>query len=264
MSKRKNVVEVDTSVLAALTQQIQSMALELKETKEVVAESKCLNLKLQKLQLKVDSQNKLNSAGFDWRHKGNKLQFEYNISVVNTLVEASTAAEYDDHEESKRLLTEGIKNIFARNKLIKLVDHSESGWGFALEYLDADLGENEEDSKKIKRAEATAAAKRKRTYPTERRDRKDYAPSSYYSSRSSGSDSRDTRDSRDSRDYYNRRQRESTPYSRRHDYDRLGSDRSERGNKLGPCYFCQGDHLRSTCEAYKEHLKKQVARNNGS
>jgi hypothetical protein len=246
MSKRKNVVEVDASVLAALTQQIQSMALELKETKEVVAESKCLNLKLQKLQLKVDSRNKLNSAGFDWRHKGNKLQFEYNISVVNTLVEASTAAEYDDQEEAKRLLNEGIKNIFARNKLIKLVDHSESGWGFALEYLDADLAENEEDSKKIKRAEAAAAAKRKRTY---------------YSSRSSGSDSRD---SRDSRDYYNRRQRESTPYSRRHDYDRSGSDRNEKGSKLGPCYFCQGDHLRSTCEAYKEHLKKQVARNNGS
>ena len=114
MSKRKNVVEVDSSVLAALTLQIQSMAHELKETKEVVAENKHLNQKLQKLQHKVDSQNKLNSAGFDWRHKGNKLQFEYNITVVNTLVEASTAAEYEDYDEAKLLLKEGIKNIFAR------------------------------------------------------------------------------------------------------------------------------------------------------
>jgi regulator of replication initiation timing len=242
----EDVVEVKTSVLEKLTAQIQLMSQELQETKEVVKENSHLSLEVQRLKQKVENQMKLSSTGFDWKQKGNRLQFEHNLIVVNTVTEAATALEYEDIEGAKKLLKKGIVGLFARNKLIKLVDKSEAGWAFATEYLDSDLADNSEDAKSIRHAEAAAVAKKKQ----------------YRSTDSRRSDDRSSRDNRysprfrssDREDYYSSR------HSSSNSRDSRRSSDEERSPKLGLCYFCQGDHLRSSCAEYKEHLKKQVSR----
>ena len=142
-------VEVGTDFIKDLTDQVKFMAKELQEAKAVIEENKDLSVKVHKLQRRVESQALNSSSSFDWKHKGNRLQYEYNLNVVNQLTEASTSAELEDWDEVKQHLKSGIKGLFERNKLIKLVDKSESGWVFAEEYLDNELAENEEDARKI-------------------------------------------------------------------------------------------------------------------
>ena len=187
-------VEVGTDFLKDLTDQVKFMAQELQEAKAVIEENKDLSVKVHKLQRRVESQALNSSSSFDWKHKGNRLQFEYNLNVVNQLTEASTSAELEDWDEVKQHLKSGIKGLFERNKLIKLVDKSESGWVFAEEYLDNELAENEEDARKIKRAEAAAAIKKKRYIEQRSKGR---GSSSYY--RSNYSDRRSYHDERNDR-----------------------------------------------------------------
>jgi hypothetical protein len=68
-------------------------------------------LKMHKLQKKVESHTMIASGNFDWKHKGNRLQYDYNLSVVNKLTEASTAA---DHQETTGDLTKQCLAIIAR------------------------------------------------------------------------------------------------------------------------------------------------------
>ena len=221
------------------------MAKELQDAKDVIQENKELSVQVHKLQKKVESQAMIASGNLDWKHKGNRLQYEYNLSVVNKLTEASTAAELDDWDEVKQHLKSGIKDLFERNKLIKLGDKSESGWVFAEEYLDNELAENEEYARKIKRAEASAAIKKKCYTDQRSRGRGNSGYNrSHYSDRRSSHDDRNERSgtygSRSSGSYYDRSSRD-----------------NRRSDKAMSCYHCKCPHMRSECEDYKEYLRKQ-------
>jgi hypothetical protein len=179
------------------------------------------------------------------------LQYEYNLSVVNT------SAELEEWDEVKDHLTSGIKDLFERNKVIKLVDRSESGWVFAEEYLNHEVAENEEDARKIKRAEASAAIKKKK-YTDQRgkgRFNGGYDRNQSYDRRSSYDDRNDRRNSNGGHQYYDRSN------DNRRDRGSDGSARYGRNSdRVIACYHCKGPHMRSECEEYKEFLKKQ--RNN--
>lgn len=59
----------------------------------------------------------------------------------------------------KKELNKGISLLTNRQKVIKLADKLEFGWATVQEYLGEDLADNENDAKKIKIAESSAATR---------------------------------------------------------------------------------------------------------
>ena len=70
----------------------------------MVVENRDLNIKIGKFQRKIDNQQKLSLGGFEWKHRGNCLQFKYNLGLVNILTEAATSLEYEELDEAKDLI----------------------------------------------------------------------------------------------------------------------------------------------------------------
>ncbi|CAB4004439.1 Hypothetical predicted protein [Paramuricea clavata] len=62
-------------------------------------------------------------------------------------------------------LSEGKEQIESRQKLILLADKSEYGWKTVSEYLDNELTDDEEDAKKIKKAEKEAQETQRKLAP---------------------------------------------------------------------------------------------------
>ena len=94
---------------------------------------------------------------FQWRFKGNRKQHQFNLSIqdkfqeaaeANTLLEARTAAE------------EGLSLVIERNKHIKIADRD--GWDTVSLYVTDPLAADDDDEKKIKRAQKEAERIRER------------------------------------------------------------------------------------------------------
>ncbi|CAB4020979.1 Hypothetical predicted protein [Paramuricea clavata] len=66
---------------------------------------------------------------------------------------------HDVQYKHNERLSEGKEQIESRQKLILLADKSEYGWKTVSEYLDNKLADDEEDAKKIKKAEKEAQRK---------------------------------------------------------------------------------------------------------
>ena len=69
-------------------------------------------------------------------------------------------------EKAKKSLEQGLALLYERQKLIKLADRSEHGWGVVAEYTADELAEDSDDEKRIFKAEKAAerkAAKRRKT-----------------------------------------------------------------------------------------------------
>ena len=62
-------------------------------------------------------------------------------------------------EQAREELQEGMHLITKRQKPIKLTDKSEHGWATVNEYLDDELASDEEDARKIRKAEKSAKIK---------------------------------------------------------------------------------------------------------
>uniref|UniRef100_A0A1X7UTU3 CCHC-type domain-containing protein n=1 Tax=Amphimedon queenslandica TaxID=400682 RepID=A0A1X7UTU3_AMPQE len=62
-------------------------------------------------------------------------------------------------EKAKEAIKESKKIIYDRQKLIKIADRSEFGWGVVHEYQSDELAENSEDEKKLSKAEKAADQK---------------------------------------------------------------------------------------------------------
>jgi ABC-type transporter Mla subunit MlaD len=129
----------------------------------------------------------LNSREF--KSKGNQDQFVFNEKVEETLSSVSkqldkleTALSQDlpttlagvpesitqPINRAKASLQEGAKILLQRQKHIRLADRSDFGWRFVKEYESDQLADNEDDEKRINKAEKAAekkssAAKRKKS-----------------------------------------------------------------------------------------------------
>ncbi len=73
------------------------------------------------------------------------------------LDEATDFLSKKDFDNTKETIDKGRVLLTERQKLIKLADKSPFGWKTVLEYKQHDLAADEEDEKKIYRAEARAA-----------------------------------------------------------------------------------------------------------
>ena len=128
------------------------------------------------------------------KHKGNQSQANQQLEVLN-LIELAESELETDLDSAKENLSKAKKVIEARIKLIKLADKSDNGWSTANEYVTDDLAENSDDDKKIRRAEARAEQKRKKSHGGENKRFKGDFPSTPRPPSSSGSFFRNNRPS---------------------------------------------------------------------
>ena len=113
--------------------------------------------------------------GQEFRKKGNEHQFVFNdeikdrIEAASSLVPQVKSASQQDSEtllKAVEELQEGAKALAFRQKLIQLADRSEFGWDAVKEYETDKLAENDDDAKRLEKAEKSAeqkALKRRKT-----------------------------------------------------------------------------------------------------
>ena len=97
-----------------------------------------------------------------FRKKSNEDQYKSTKAVLEVVTEAQHHIETKDLQRAKETLDEGIELLQERQRLILLADKSPYGWKTVVEYKQHDLAKNEEDYKKIYRAEARAARSTRR------------------------------------------------------------------------------------------------------
>ena len=104
-----------------------------------------------------------------YKRKGNEEQASFNEKVEETIVAAQVELEGASSGvvgKAKKNLEQGLALLSERQKLIKLADRSEHGWGVVAEYTADELAEDSDDEKRIFKAEKAAerkAAKRRKT-----------------------------------------------------------------------------------------------------
>ena len=94
-----------------------------------------------------------------FKKKGHEQQYKHNEKVKTAVTEAKEAILARKQDACIAKLDEGIELIDGRQKLILMADRSDFGWKTVGEYLDNELAENDEDAKKIKKAEKEAQLK---------------------------------------------------------------------------------------------------------
>ena len=102
-----------------------------------------------------------NDKTFVFKRKGNEAQYKFNNSVREKLIEANTSLTEGDPEMTFNSISSGIDLIHQRQKLIKLADSSKAGWRTVQEYTLHELASDEEDEKRIFKAEIRAEKKLK-------------------------------------------------------------------------------------------------------
>ena len=103
--------------------------------------------------LKEISLQKKRKRESEFRYPSNKDQFQFNEQVIAEL-EGVTA-----EGRSNRKLEKAIGRLEKRQKLIKMADRSKAGWKVVEEYLTDEIASNDEDDKKIRKAEKRALAR---------------------------------------------------------------------------------------------------------
>ena len=106
--------------------------------------------------------------GLEFKKKGHERQFLFNNEVKDKMdnatvamqkVDPSTKTNREALDEAKKELEEGIQLIAQRQKLIRLADRSEYGWDAVNEYEKDELAEDDDDVKRLEKAEKAAEQK---------------------------------------------------------------------------------------------------------
>ena len=98
-------------------------------------------------------------ASSSFHFKGNKLQFEFN----STLLDYMDAASDNLHEGNLSHVTEELEKtktlLNKRNKVIRSANKSPAGWAAVQEYESDELADDSDDEKKLRSAERRAVSK---------------------------------------------------------------------------------------------------------
>ena len=118
---------------------------------------------LEQKDLATDSQiKKLKTeakAASSFQFKGNKLQFEFNSSLLDSIDSASASLLEGDLSRVNQEL-ENFKTLLNnRNKAIRFADKSPAGWTAVVEYESDELADDSEDEKRLRSAERRALSK---------------------------------------------------------------------------------------------------------
>ena len=90
---------------------------------------------------------------FKFKHKGNRIQFEFNQQILQIVENLSSALNNDDTSEANDLFGDLTAKLKRRNKRIKMADRSVLGWDTVTEYEADPIASDSDDGKKIRQAE---------------------------------------------------------------------------------------------------------------
>lgn len=104
---------------------------------------------------------------YTFRKRGNEEQANFNAKVDEAFAQAESDLSAVEHSSSstgavqriKEAIKKGRSLLEERQKLIRLADRSEHGWGVVDEYTADDLAEESNDEKRIEKAERAAERK---------------------------------------------------------------------------------------------------------
>ena len=99
-----------------------------------------------------------------FRKRGNEEQASFNAKVDQTLVQAESDVSVVERNPTSTSAVQRVKEAIQksrllleeRQKLIRLADRSDHGWGVVDESTADDLAENSDDEKRIEKAERAA------------------------------------------------------------------------------------------------------------
>ena len=97
---------------------------------------------------------------FKFRHKGNRVQFEFNEQILEIVQNLSSVLNNDDASEANDLCDELTAKLKCRNKLVKMADRSDVDWETVAKYETDPIPSDEDDGKKIRQVENRALYKR--------------------------------------------------------------------------------------------------------
>ncbi|XP_055996384.1 uncharacterized protein LOC130046894 [Ostrea edulis] len=118
------------------------------------------------------------SPGFEFKHEGHKIQFNFNQARYSKLSELGKLIQECDFQKAADIVKEEQAAILQRNKILKIADRH--GWDTVSEYLVDPLADDTEDATKLRYAVSRAARKRSyRSKPYDKR-RGNFAPNDFF------------------------------------------------------------------------------------
>jgi hypothetical protein len=241
----------------------------LQRTNTAVAEARANNEAIQ-------SQLDARAEDFSFKSAGNETQHRQNANIINYLTKALTSVENSNQDEARTYIRKGIKALMQRNKHVKIADQSPAGWAVIAEYTINELTESKKDDRRLKKAEATALAKKKQRFgEAYGRGFKGYGRGygrgrqAYQGNNAWGYGYQDQTVAHTAWPY----QMPVNPphvYQAQHQFVPAGPHygpavtapaqqtaapaQPHHNKPLGPCFFCGGSHLRNTCAILRQHM----------
>ena len=114
----------------------------------------CLSVKADVKRLKKEQELK-------WRYEGNKIQHEFNASLLDNLKQALWALDNCKTDYVNEILKEACETLKKRNKHVRIADMSETGWETVRQYELNRVASDSEDESRINRAESQALKRKK-------------------------------------------------------------------------------------------------------
>lgn len=110
----------------------------------------------------------------EFSNKGNKIQFDINLSAINTMKRVIQYVQASKADKAIKLLNGCIDDLDKRNKCILIAEQSDSGWTAVDFFLRPRIGSNDEEIQQIKHANTLARAALKRKHEAEAYKQRSY------------------------------------------------------------------------------------------